>query len=109
MIVALAGDEARHQGSVTEALATRAFRRYIRAVIDKIPAVYVVDITVAVIVDPGFAPRLGLVGPKLVAQILVIDPEPIVEHRYGDRVRPRAVTPGQRPGDIIDPPEIARP
>jgi hypothetical protein len=41
--------------------------------------VNIVDITVAIIVGTRFAVRLGLVGPELVAQILMIDKSAIIE------------------------------
>jgi hypothetical protein len=56
-----------------------AFGGYVRTVVHKVPAVNIVYITVAIIVGTRFAVRLGLVGPELVAQILMIDKSAIIE------------------------------
>src|SRR5579862_3634700 len=100
MIVALGGDEACHQGAVAEPVATGPFGRYFRAVVDKIPAVDVVDITVSVIVDPRLTVHLGFVRPEPVTQILVVYPKPIVEHRHNGRMSARLVAPRQGSGYI---------
>ena len=68
---------------------------YVRAVVHEVPAVNVVYITVAIIVDTRFAVRLGLVGPELVAQILVIDKSAIIEYGDYDRLDRPVVIPGQ--------------
>jgi hypothetical protein len=57
--------------------------------------VQVVDITIAVIIGAGFAVRLGLIGPELMAQVFVIDKSAIIEYSdYHGLDRP-VVIPGE--------------
>src|SRR5688572_2830224 len=70
-VVALSGDETRHERSVLASAAALPLGRDDRVVVHEIPSMDVVHVTVAVIVTPGLAVRLDWVDPELIAQIHV--------------------------------------
>jgi hypothetical protein len=80
---------------VAESGAALALGRYVRTIVDKVPSVEVVDITIPVVIDPRFALGLRLIGPELVTQVLVIDVSAIIENSDYDGLDRPVVTPGE--------------
>src|SRR5262249_17330894 len=73
----------------------------------EVPAVEIVNVPVTIIVHTRLAFQFSLVGPELVTKVFVVDIGAIIEYRDDDRLGGLAVAPGERAGDIINPPEIA--
>ncbi len=72
--------QARHERAVARAADAFTFlRRNVGVVVHEIPAVDVVDVAVAVVVDARLAVRFRLVGPELVAQLDVARQRAIVK------------------------------
>ncbi len=89
---------------MTRTIHACAFGCDVRVAVDEIPAVDVVDVPVAVIVDAGLAVRFGFVGPELVTQLDVIGQRAVVEQRDGHAILGCARAPCQGACDIIQPP-----
>ncbi len=108
-VIPFGRDQARHQRAVAGPAYAFALGRDDRIVVDEVPAVHVVDITIAVVVDARLAVRFALVRPQLVAQVGVRDVGPVVEQRDGDRLARRALAPDERAGDVVHPPFVTVP
>ena len=75
-------------------------------VINEVPAVDVIDVTVAVIVNARFTVSFGLIGPQPVLQSGMINCRAVVKDCDDDGMFARLVAPGERACDVIEPPFI---
>jgi hypothetical protein len=66
----------------------------------------IVYVTIAVVVYAGFSVRLGLIGPQLVANVLMVDVGAVIEDGDYDWPDRLAIAPRERAGNIINPPEV---
>jgi hypothetical protein len=105
-IIALGRHEACHERAVTDSRAAFTFRRHIRAVFDKVPTVDVVYVSVAVVIYIGFSVCLCLVGPELIANVLMVREGTVIEHGNDDWPDHLAMGPREGASNIINPPEV---
>jgi hypothetical protein len=66
----------------------------------------VVYVTVSVVIYAGFSVRLGLIRPELVPNVLMVDVGAVIEDGDYDWPDRFAITPRERAGNIINPPEV---
>jgi hypothetical protein len=85
---------------------TFALWRYVWAVVNEIPTVEIVDITILIVINAGSAVLFGYVSPKPITDVFVIDERPVIEHGNDDRARHLAIGPRERACYIINPPEV---
>ncbi len=94
-------------GDVRTVAEKRAVVDGVRVVVGRVDAVEVVDVAVAVVVDPGRASPLQRVVPHVGGEVLVGVVDAGVENGHDDRGRSRGEIPGRGGGDLGQAPERA--
>src|ERR1700722_19913326 len=84
--ITLGGNEACHERAVAWPPSTLALWRGNGVVVDEIPSMDIVHVTVAVVVNFGLTVGFGLVGPQPIAYGGMIDRGAVVEHGDGHGV-----------------------
>jgi hypothetical protein len=103
-IISFACHEAGHEAAVAQSGAALTLWGYVWTIVDEVPSVEVVHVTIAIVVYAGLAVRFGFVGPELVAEFFVVYVCAVVKHGNDDGLCGLSVAPRERPCDIINPP-----
>jgi hypothetical protein len=73
--------------------------------------VEIVDIAITIVVNTGASVCLRVVGPELAAEFFVLHVSAIIEHGDNDRwaviLAKTLVSPSERAGYVVNPPQIA--
>jgi hypothetical protein len=66
----------------------------------------VVYITVPIVIYARFSARLWFIGPELIAYVLMVNERAVVEYGNDNWLDHLAISPRERAGNVINPPEV---